>query len=196
MLRSIIQAQIEDGDHDEALAIIAKYGDKDFADRFRGMVRTSFTEQKIGQYLKDWLSALPDDEPPIKDSGSHLMGIEGITINKNDCVKQRDHLRAQLEDIPSDAERLEAAREIVALTKRINDAWDDINTIKSGGAIVKEGNCDQVAMVFEGVTSKESLRKILNNYKSYLSPSKKRSREKILFYKKVVKEAGRRIDEC
>ena len=93
MLRSIIQAQIEDGDHDEALAIIAKYGDKDFADRFRGMVRTSFTEHKIGQHLKDWLSALPDDEPPIKDSGSHLMGIEGITINKNDCVKQRDHLR-------------------------------------------------------------------------------------------------------
>ena len=101
-----------------------------------------------------------------------------------------------MEDIPSDAERLEAAREIVALTKRINEAWDDINAIKSGGAIVKEGNCDQVAMIFEGVTSKESLRKILNNYKSYLSPSKKRSREKIPFYKKVVKEAGRRIDEC
>lgn len=212
MQRSIIQQHIDDFNYHASLELIREHGDAAFAERYLSMNKSSFTEKKILQHLEEWAETLPQSasfrfseqveeipESP-KNELSNIVKTENVNTladlkaARNRAVAERDHLKGQLELIPTDEERKKLAERIVDLTKTILDIWDDINTLEAGKELAQETPTNELEAIFEGAGLLQ-LEKIRKNYVTYRSKARKGfgRKDKLPFYESVISEAERRI---
>jgi hypothetical protein len=203
MVHSIVQAVLDDFDYDQALEVLEKYGDETVATKVRKMARTSFTESKLERELRR-IQDLPDvaappsqrSRPAELDAHDVDPAILELQQQRNETVKKRDFIKGQLELLPTNAERLSAALEILSLSDHLMTIWDNINYYKAHGSVPTLDPEDDVTKIFEGVTTVTQLLKIVQNQKTYLSKANtgKRPKEKIPFYEQVIAEGERRIN--
>jgi hypothetical protein len=192
MQRSIIEKHIADFDYIIALKFIEEHKDESFANRYLKMTKTSFSEKKVIQFLSAWIEELPMSEDLTKSN--HIVSSTDIDVlieQRNELLIERDYLRSQLENIPSDEERLRVATKILQFERQKTDIWQDINLLRAGKELPQLESNDRLSAVFEGVTDPLKIKRIRDNHISYMSKAKKGERpiELIPFYQAVISKA-------
>jgi hypothetical protein len=125
---------------------------------------------------------------------NHIVSSTDIDVlieQRNELLIERDYLRSQLENIPSDEERLKVATKILQFERQKTDIWQDINLLRAGKELPQLESNDRLSAVFEGVTDPLKIKRIRDNHISYMSKAKKGERpiELIPFYQSVISKA-------
>ncbi len=197
----IVKELLEAFDWDEALAVIRKYGDPHDADRYLGMTRTSFVENKVRKTLEQLVITEPErvdtfgaKVDTLKVDTSGATDLKDLLRARNQCLAVIDHHRGQLPLLKTDESRLACALVILDTQQTLRDIWRDIDYYEQHGKLPVREMKDDLEQLFAGANALQ-IEKIRRNHISYLSKAKKgkRSADMMAHYTAVIAEAERRL---
>jgi len=191
MIREVAQSLIDNFNYYDSLDFITHNVGEEKALALAAMPRTSFTERKIAECLSAFCEQLP---APIVLQGKDAASLDILKEDRNTLVKMRANLCTSIDYADTDEQRLKLALEILKVTDKLYDTWDDINMLEAGTPLPVEASKNEIDDIFHGITDVLKLEKIRKNHVSYRSKARKGTRDKALipFYEAVIAEAERR----